>query len=448
MRRIFGALVITIVIAPGPLPVRAQDQPTRTCFGLVPTITGTSDNDRLMGTPGPDVIVSGYGHDVVWGRGGDDVICGGIFDDYLIGGDGNDRLSGDPGDDTLSGGIGDDELRDGSIGFAGEGNDVLEDVSHAIPGPGDDVVTHDRFGLVSFRYAPGPVTVSLRTGIATGEGTDTLVETQSVYGSDHDDVIEGDDRLNYLYGREGNDHITGLDWWDWIDGGLGDDYLDGGSGEINNTDVVSVGDSRTGAEVSLLTGTSIGPGEDTIVGFEHIWGSAFDDVLEGTASGEILVGLDGNDEVAGLEGDDRIHHAESGSAGPGMDECVSYRVHHVENCEHSEIRFPPSGARVVYPDHFDVIPAPSFDRVEAEPVQGRDVIRKVQVALSMNNENGCRYWSPSRLRLVARACHRPIWSKVVEVNGTLPPGRYSAHARALVDTGWGSDATSVTFFLE
>jgi len=433
MRRIVVAVVIATVVGGSSAQVSAQEHKTRTCFGLVPTISGTRESDRLVGTPGPDVIVGGYGHDIVWGLGGDDVICGGIFDDYLIGGDGNDSLSGDPGTDTLVGGTGDDRLRRGSAAFGGDGNDALTAAS-AYPGPGDDVVRSHTSALVSFAFAPGPVTVSLRDGIATGEGTDQLHDVTYVVGSDHADTLEGDETNNVLYGRDGNDVITGLDLVDWIDGGRGDDRLDGGDeGGVGDLDTFSLLDSPVGADASLTRGTSSGAGNDTLAGFENIWGSSFDDVLEGDTAPNLLNGHLGRDRVEALDGDDRIFGAESGDAGAGTDRCEASGV---ANCEGHVVVDPLPSSRVVAPSHAEVLPASSFDRIETEEVGGLGPpVRRIQVALVSIGPDGCRSWRQRTARLALRPCGRPLWNSRVATEGALPPGHYVAYSRAILDDG-------------
>jgi hypothetical protein len=102
------------------------------CYGLQPTILGTSGNDILYGTNGPDVIHGLGGKDRIFGLGGDDIICGGGGKDKLVGGDGDDVLLGGGKDDKLIGQAGNDTL-DGGGGQdffkGGGGNDVLEDAS-------------------------------------------------------------------------------------------------------------------------------------------------------------------------------------------------------------------------------------------------------------------------------------------------------------------------------
>ena len=101
------------------------------CYGLTPTIVGTSGNDALHGTPGPDVIAGRGGRDSLKAKRGNDVLCGGAGKDTLKGGKGNDELDGQAGNDTLNGGGG---PRDFCIG--GRGTDsppFLDSASATVP---------------------------------------------------------------------------------------------------------------------------------------------------------------------------------------------------------------------------------------------------------------------------------------------------------------------------
>jgi uncharacterized delta-60 repeat protein len=88
------------------------------CGGKIPTLTGTSGNDKLKGTKGKDVISGGAGKDRILGAAKADRLCGEAAKDILKGGKGNDRLFGGPGKDKLLGGKGKDKLK------GGKGKDV------------------------------------------------------------------------------------------------------------------------------------------------------------------------------------------------------------------------------------------------------------------------------------------------------------------------------------
>jgi hypothetical protein len=143
------------------------------------TIVGTSGIERIVGTPDADVICGLGGNDVLRGLAGNDVILGGA---------GNDRIQGHGGDDDLRG------------------------------GPGVDVVAYAENQL------RGPVQVSLADGIATGQGTDSLVGFENVWGTAFSDVLIGSIAPNRITGHGGNDTIRGR---------AGDDVLIGSEGDAD-----------------------------------------------------------------------------------------------------------------------------------------------------------------------------------------------------------------------
>jgi Ca2+-binding RTX toxin-like protein len=206
-------------------------------------IEGHDGNDFLQGGEGADLLIGGddidtanYGDspegvtvDLQTGQGywgtaqGDRLISienliGSWWSDFLIG-DGNDNvLSGSVGDDHLQGNAGADTL-DGGLG-----NDKAY-----------------------YQDSPAGVTISLLWDSASGgdaEG-DELNSIESLYGSDHDDGLFGDNGVNVLQGAGGNDTLLGFDDADLLEGGVGNDSLHGGDGN----------DSLTG-----------GPDGDTLVG--------------------------------------------------------------------------------------------------------------------------------------------------------------------------------------
>ena len=84
------------------------------------TVTGTVEDNTLVGRDGADDTLNGLaGNDVLFGGSGNDILAGGADNDVLLGGDGDDDLQGNANDDRLDGGAGDDELR------GGNGDDVL-----------------------------------------------------------------------------------------------------------------------------------------------------------------------------------------------------------------------------------------------------------------------------------------------------------------------------------
>lgn len=246
--------------AAAPRPTEAE----RTCRGLVATIVGTQGDDRLTGTRGPDVIVGLGGNDTILGLAGDDVLCGNGGADRLVGGRGADLLHGGRDQrverprrtiltgDVLEGGPGKDHL---SVGY--------------VEAPGR--VRVRRHNTVSYQRSSRPVTVDLATGVAHGEGADTVVRGRhlEVRGSRHDDLLQGSGRPEILDGGPGNDQVLGGGGADVVVDRRGDDVLDGESGDdlvisTAGVDTVGGGDGAdlvvaAGRETSTLSG---GAGDD------------------------------------------------------------------------------------------------------------------------------------------------------------------------------------------
>jgi Ca2+-binding RTX toxin-like protein len=240
------------------------------------TATGGGGNDtlvnieRVYGSEFGDTITlsaiglssDGYMLSSAIGEGGDDRLIAGALGSGLDGGSGNDELIGGSGDDFFTGGV---------------GNDTIDG------GGGTDRADYAR--------ATSAVTVDLIKGTAIGgEGNDTLVNIESVFGSVFDDTIilnaangyaqgaAGDDLLiagafgNRLFGIDGNDTLIGGAGEDELIGGAGDDFISGGAGN-------DFADGGTGNDT--ING---GDGDDRItsyIGSDTLTGGAGNDSLDG-----------------------------------------------------------------------------------------------------------------------------------------------------------------------
>ena len=185
----------------------------------MPTITGTS---------GADTLVGGDGDDIVIGLVGDDGLTGGNGDDILRGDEGNDRLDGGTGRDTAD--------------YSSATSAVRVDLR--ITGPQD-------------------------TG---GAGLDTLIASESVTGSDFNDVLIGSDAINILRGGAGADTLTG--------GGGFDTFFYGSASESTaaNQDVIT--DFFPGSDTFDFT--ALAPTEIRIVYLENFGSQVFAESATGT----------------------------------------------------------------------------------------------------------------------------------------------------------------------
>jgi hypothetical protein len=278
---VFAAAVVALCVWAGGGPTALADH---TCQGVASTIHGTEGDDVLSGTPGDDIIHGLGGSDEIDGLAGNDTICGGGAWDYLVGG---------PGDDTLDGGGG---------GEAGE---------------------------ASYASAPGPITASLVSGTATGDGTDTLINIGALSGSNFGDTLTAADAGSHLFGAGGQDILNGGagreilvggDGYDKLHGGddrdvleaseglgggstAGDDTLDGGAG----ADTLDYSLEAGPISVDLAAGTASGEGTDTLSSIETVIGSGGNDTLVGSGSANTFDGALGDDLINGAGGNDTVN---------------------------------------------------------------------------------------------------------------------------------------------
>ena len=164
--------------------------------------------------------------------------------DGVIGSAHDDMLTGNEISNEVFGGAGDDVLMGGGVPPDFSYFDYLEG------GPGaDTLIGSDGLVFAGYNESEAGVEIRLYDGTSRGgdaEG-DTFESINSIWGSDHDDILAGDENFNVLIGRDGNDviegreggfdalygddffeNITGGD--DELNGGEGDDYLQGGPG--------------------------------------------------------------------------------------------------------------------------------------------------------------------------------------------------------------------------
>ena len=277
-------------------PAQAADE---TCDGRPATIVVAADptsyrTDPVVGTPGDDVIAGTSGADTIDGAGGNDIICGFAGEDHITGGTGDDRLFG---------GL-DRHYEDDDSPYVG---DLL------VPGPGDDHVdlgvdldslklcdcytymTPDR---VSYADSTTGVKVNLTTGLATGEGRDTIV------GDGHFGVI----------GSAFDDHLIGTDGPNDIEAGAGADTVDAGAGD----DWVYLDAPPVRRELNGTTTDSTPPADngDTLdagAGNDRIAFTGGDRIDSGSGDDEVRGKSNARGSVSSGKGRDWIHVTGTGS---------------------------------------------------------------------------------------------------------------------------------------
>ncbi|MDP9233502.1 MAG: hypothetical protein M3P01_03005 [Actinomycetota bacterium] len=269
---------------------------TPTCAGFSATIVGTGGNDTLTGTSGADVIVGLQGNDVIHGGGGSDIICGNKGADTIYGEDDPDNLlAGGNGNDKIYGGADNGE---GDVLDGGSGNDVIDGGST----PGD-------FGdAVQYQDAPGPVNVNLDTGVATGDGTDSLSGIENVLGSNFaDTIVGGTSFIQGLQGADGNDYIKLTSNANFVIGGNGVDTIKITPGVYSDAGLIG------------------GPGNDVFIG-----SAAGDSMnIQDSSGNEIVYGRGGNDTINMTDG----QPGDTANGQAGTDSCNVDPGDQTVNCE-------------------------------------------------------------------------------------------------------------------
>ncbi|KRB65041.1 hypothetical protein ASD95_14995 [Pseudomonas sp. Root71] len=194
----------------------------------------------------------------------------------LTGSNYHDRLTGNAAANTLSGGLGSDQLN----GAAG--------ADRLIGGDGSDLYYVDNAGDI----------VSETNAAASTGGIDTVYSSLGAYT-----LTDNVENLRLL--ATGAANGTGNSLNNVIDAAAGNNILNGGAG----IDTASYAYATAAVTVNLGLTTAQatgGSGSDTLLNFENLTGSNYNDKLTGNAAANTLIGGAGNDTLTGGAGNDLL----------------------------------------------------------------------------------------------------------------------------------------------
>jgi Ca2+-binding RTX toxin-like protein len=274
---------------------------------------------------------------------GADTITGSNQDDYLMGYAGNDKLVGNDGEDQLDGGTGSDTLT------GGKGDDIyvvdsLTDVVIETGGDSDDAIW-------------ASVDVDLNLAVLDGIENVTLLGATdlSATGDTWSNRLDGNSGNNTLMGKAGNDVIWAREGNDILDGGFGADQLYGGKGDDtyyvdNARDLVSetfifvdtggldtvISSTKEFAlpnyvENLTLTGSAVTGTGNALA--NTLIGNAKDNTLDGGIGYDTLIGGNGNDTYMINSAKDVVVEASTGGTyDTVLSEALAYTLpDYVEN---------------------------------------------------------------------------------------------------------------------
>jgi len=292
----------------------------------IENVIGSAQADWMVGSDLSNILDGDLGNDSLDGGNGDDILIGGVGSDTLVGGYGVDAISytsstgsvlvnlsavsqtlngtviaslnaadGLSGTDVLSGiekvigSAQNDWFYGGNTAetfIGGAGNDNING------GAGNDTIDYSGSAVA--------VNVNLSTGVAADglSGTDTLVDIESVIGTNLADTISGGNADESFLGGAGNDTING---------GSGVDTI------LYSTSIGSVlanlattSQSLNGTLVAAGTVQDGLSGTDTVSNIENVFGGSQADWMVGSDAANVLDGGAGNDNLNGGNGDDTL----------------------------------------------------------------------------------------------------------------------------------------------
>ncbi|MFM7426361.1 MAG: VCBS domain-containing protein, partial [Elainella sp.] len=217
--------------------------------------------------------------------------------------------------DLLESGLGfSDADGDGQVDGPDQDGDGIRDGADRRPGfgGGSNQIWADRnsSGIPDHREISRRRSGSTSSDTITGTDGDDILSGFSdldvIFGRGGNDTIVGGSDKDRLFGDQGNDTVSGGSNDDWIEGGTENDILNGGTGNDrifggDGDDIINAGQGNDWASGDA--------GNDRITGNEgndKLLGGAGNDILLGDRGNDLLQGGLGKDRLTGGQGRDRF----------------------------------------------------------------------------------------------------------------------------------------------
>lgn len=238
----------------------------------------------------------------------------------IIGGAGNDTITGGTAADTLTGGAGNDVLD--------AGTDALLDILAG--GAGNDTYiiknSNDLSDSIVENIAGGTDTIKL--GASSGLSSFSLASYSNIENIDASAlstpvILSGNSLANTLIGTSASDIIYGGANADNLVGGKGSDlyYVDNSSNIVTEKanegyDKVVLNSNFNSSSYALnsniefLDATSVNKAlslTGSATNTTSIWGTNYNDIINGGSADDILMGFSGNDTISGGAGNDNLN---------------------------------------------------------------------------------------------------------------------------------------------
>ena len=232
-------------------------------------------------------VIGGSGNDKVYGNDSYNVLEGGLGQDSLAGFDGDDTLDGGAGQDKLTGGLGADIF-------------VFSDVSHSIDDNGANNNLYDR--ITDFEVGVDKIDLTAIDAYQfhSASGNTEFGEIRISYNSSQDRTFVISDQSNFTIRLDG-DYTTSIS--------------NGGNGVLTESDFL-----LEDIPLMLTVGTSAAEAINGTLAHDYIEALASDDTINGAAGDDTIDGGAGEDRITTGEGADVIRfsdtaHSVRGSAG-------------------------------------------------------------------------------------------------------------------------------------